>query len=566
MIDRLTTRPAMIATGGLCATAMALILLPNDPLQPSLTRQVSPPVPQERLEFESDAAIAPDLLMEEPMVELAPAPMSRAMTGAISERAQIAPIPQSLSETGRDQFASFERGGLQIVSENPVSTFSVDVDTASYSWMRQSLMNGRLPDPASVRIEELVNYFDYAYPGPTGDEPFATHISVAPTPWNSDTRLLHIALQGAVPAVQERAPLNLVFLIDTSGSMQEADKLPLLIQSFRLLLDTLEPEDEVAIVTYAGSAGIALNPTSVTDLASIEAALTRLRAGGSTAGHAGLTEAYKLADQMRGDGEGARVILATDGDFNVGISGTDALEDYIARAREGGTDLSVLGFGQGNYNDALMQTLAQNGNGIAAYIDSVAEARRVLVDRAAGALITIAQDVKVQVEFNPATVAEYRLIGYETRALAREDFNNDRVDAGEIGAGHAVTALYEITPADSAARLTGPLRYGDGAGPVSTSDELAFVQLRYKLPGEAESRLISTPVLPGADAGLEGEVAFAAAVAGSGALLSGQSWTGDWTYDDAIALANATRGEDLMGARSEFVQLMRTVQTLDNLQ
>ena len=413
----------------------------------------------------------------------------------------------------------------------PVSTFSIDVDTASYAIVRQSLMNGSLPPADAVRIEEMVNYFPYAYPTPDGTQAFRPTVTVLQTPWNPGTNLVHIALQGRMPALADRPALNLVFLIDTSGSME-----------------------------YAGSAGEVLAPTAAGDQAKILAALTNLAAGGSTAGQEGLQQAYAVAASMAETGEVTRVILATDGDFNVGLSDPDELKRFIAEQRETGTYLSVLGFGRGNLDDATMQALAQEGNGQAAYIDTLAEAQKVLVDQLTGALFPIADDVKIQVEWNPAAVAEYRLIGYETRALNREDFNNDRVDAGEIGAGTSVTAIYEVTPVGSPGQLSDPLRYqADGA--AGTTTELGYLKLRLKAPGAEVSTLIDTPILPvvvepGA------EVRFATAVAGFGQLLKGNPFLQDWGYTDAIALASGAKGDDDYGYRAEAVTLMRLAQTL----
>ncbi|EYD77324.1 Uncharacterized protein Rumeso_01031 [Rubellimicrobium mesophilum DSM 19309] len=473
-------------------------------------------------------------------------------------------------EPNTEAFSNDEPNPLKVTAEEPVSTFSIDVDTASYAVVRQSLLSGVLPPPEAVRIEEMVNYFPYDYAAPEpGEGPFHPTVSVMPTPWNPDTELVAIDLQGEMPAVEDRPPLNLVFLIDTSGSMEDASKLPLLKQSFGLMVDQLRPGDQVAIVTYAGSAGLVLPPTPASDRTGILAALNGLMAGGSTNGQGGLEQAYDVAKGMEGDGEVTRVILATDGDFNVGLSDPSALEDYIAKERESGAFLSVLGFGRGNLDDAVMQALAQNGNGQAAYIDSLSEAQKVLVDQLTGELFPIAQDVKVQVEWNPATVAEYRLIGYETRALRREDFSNDRVDAGELGAGHAVTAIYEVTPVGSPARMTDPLRYQPqavasepGAAPTGTEGELGFLRLRWKEPGGTESALRETPITGEEPAGQEAR--FAAAVAGWGQLLRGEEqWLGGWGYEDAIELANASRGEDPYGYRTEAVQLMRLSESLD---
>lgn len=465
--------------------------------------------------------------------------------------------------TDTENFPDVELNPLKTASEEPVSTFSIDVDTASYSFLRSSLMQGHLPPADAVRTEELINYFAYDYPVPAvGEAPFTTSVSIIDTPWNAGTKLLHIGIKGYEIAAENRPPVNLVFLIDTSGSMQDANKLPLLISSFRLMLSELGPEDSVAIVTYAGSAGTVLEPTPANERATILDSLNRLYAGGSTAGQAGLQQAYALAEQMAGDDVIGRVILATDGDFNVGISDPEALKEYVEDKRDSGVYLSVLGFGRGNYNDALMQTLAQNGNGTAAYIDTLAEAQKVLVDQIGGALFTIAQDVKIQVEFNPAEIAEYRLIGYETRALNREDFNNDAVDAGEIGAGHTVTAIYEITPVGSPAVMVDDLRYATDEVGSLNSGEYAFLKLRYKNPGESTSTLITTPILPDANAGLDSEVAFAAAVAGFGQILRGDDLMHGWTIAEALTLAQDNKGEDNFGYRAELLTLMRLAQSL----
>jgi Ca-activated chloride channel family protein len=469
--------------------------------------------------------------------------------------------PMAVPAENTEAFPDAQTNPLQITSESPVSTFSIDVDTASYAVVRSSLSAGQLPPPDAVRIEEMINYFPYDYPAPeAGGAPFRPTVRVVQTPWNPDTRLVHVAIQGQRPATEDRPPLNLVFLIDTSGSMNQPDKLPLLRQSLALMLSRLMPQDQVAIVAYAGSAGQVLAPTAASERATILGALERLAAGGSTAGQAGLQQAYAVAEGMAAEGEVTRVILATDGDFNVGLSGPEDLKAYIAEKRESGTYLSVLGFGRGNLDDATMQALAQNGNGQAAYIDTLSEAQKVLVDQFTGALFPIANDVKIQVEFNPAEIAEYRLIGYETRTLNREDFNNDRVDAGEIGAGHSVTALYEVTPVDSPARLTDPLRYqsqetGDRTG------EFGFLRLRYKMPGAEESALIEAPIRADQDE-VGPDIRFSIAIAGFGQLLRGNDYLGDWGYDEAIALATATKGEDAFGYRAEAVRLMRLAQSL----
>jgi Ca-activated chloride channel homolog len=486
------------------------------------------------------------------------------------------PLPAPVyNDQGRDNFETLETNPLKVTAEEPVSTFSIDVDTASYSFVRAAINNGVLPQDDAIRVEELINYFPYDYARPTDAEaPFAANVSVLQTPWNADTRLVHIGIKGFDIAPAERPRANLVFLIDTSGSMEEPNKLPLLINAMKLLVDTLSENDTVAIVTYAGGAGTALEPTSASDKAKIIAALDNLSAGGSTAGAEGIRQAYQLAEQNLVEGGVNRVILATDGDFNVGITDTDELQGFVEREREIGIFLSVLGFGRGNYNDALMQALAQNGNGAAAYIDTLAEARKVLVEESASTLFPIAKDVKIQVEFNPATVSEYRLIGYETRLLNREDFNNDRVDAGEIGSGHTVTALYEITPAGSPAALVDDLRYGDDAAgaAAATSGEYGFLRIRYKLPDEDESRLIETPIdaadgISPADGGAAvREARFAASVAAFGQILRGGRHTGEYSLDDVIALASANKGEDEFGYRAEFVNLARLAKSAASLE
>lgn len=511
---------------------------------------------------EESVALAPEVA-EAPVIMVAP-PKSERVTAGLSSNDGVVvlgtePIvltPPSNTET----FANQASSSLKITLEEPISTFSIDVDTASYSAVRSSIMRGQLPSPNAVRVEEMINYFPYDYPAPSeGDAPFRQTVSVFETPWNTDTQLVHIALQGQLPAIEARPPLNLVFLIDTSGSMNEPAKLPLLKQSFRLMLDQFRPEDEVAIVEYAGSAGEVLAPTAASERDTILRAIEGLGAGGSTNGQGGLEQAYAVAAEMQKDGEVSRVLLATDGDFNVGLQNPDALKDFIADKRETGTFLSVLGFGRGNLDDATMQALAQNGNGTAAYIDTLSEAQKVLVDQLTGSLFTIASDVKVQVEFNPAQVAEYRLIGYETRALNREDFNNDRVDAGELGAGHTVTAIYEITPVGSPAQLSDPLRYG-GSTVSNTSDEIGFLKLRYKAQGEAVSHLIETPIVFTDEPNQE--VLFGTAIAGFAQLLRDNPALGEWGFSDAFTLANANRGTDEFGYRNEAVQLMRLAESL----
>ncbi len=533
-------------------------------------------------EVEIEEAPMADMVMAEPVPSPvaphapAPAMTNRAVGAAPQSKNMAVPIggaiaPQSyeaapgLFATSGDAFTSFDEQRLKVAAEEPVSTFSLDVDTASYSYTRRMLEDGFVPEPDAVRIEELVNYFRYDYaPAESAEVPFQPSVSIFPTPWNDKTQLLQIGIKGFEPKLADTRS-NLVFLIDTSGSMEAPDKLPLLKRAFGLLLDQLSANDTVSIVTYAGSAGVALEPTSADNKARIMAALDQLYAGGSTAGAQGIELAYRLAEQSRISGGTNRVILATDGDFNVGIDDPDALEDFISIKRRSGIGLSVLGFGMGNLDDATMQALAQNGDGNASYISSFAEAKKVLVEEIGGTLHTIAKDVKVQVEFNPAVIAEYRLIGYETRHLNREDFNNDAVDAGDVGAGTTVTALYEITPVGSGGEVVDGLRYGTTPGSAG-SDEIAFLKMRYKLPESDVSQLIEVPVTPDVsyasieDAGVDAQ--FAAAVAAFGQKLKGSVYGSGMSWSEIKDLARAGRGDDEGGYRAEFIRLVDTAALL----
>lgn len=468
---------------------------------------------------------------------------------------------------GRDRFENMTSNPVRRVREEPVSTFSVDVDTAAYAFVRKALHSGVLPQKNAVRIEELVNYFNYDYPLPVERSvPFKATASIYPAPWNPATRLLHIGIKGFDIQPDRKPRANLVFLIDVSGSMQRPDKLPLLKNAFRMLVETLDPEDSVAVVVYAGVVGTVLEPTPVKEKGKILAVLDRLTAGGSTAGGEGIRRAYALAEEHFDPKGVNRVILATDGDFNVGIRSPEELKGFVERKRQTGIFLTVLGFGRGNYNDALMQKLAQNGNGVAAYIDTLNEARKVLVDEARANLFTIAKDVKIQIEFNPTRVAEYRLIGYETRLLRREDFNNDQVDAGDVGAGHSVTAIYEIAPANGNGRLIDKLRYGRPAAgedvkATTENAETAFLKIRYKLPDAEDSRLLTTAIGSESEyASVDtapGEARFATAVAAFGQLLRGDPYLKSFDYDDVLSLAETARGRDRFGYRAEFLNLVR---------
>ncbi|WP_211227195.1 vWA domain-containing protein [Saccharospirillum impatiens] len=476
------------------------------------------------------------------------------------------PSPESpvYSEPDRERYEAAEVNPIHRVAETPVSTFSIDVDTASYSNMRRFLGQGVMPPEDSIRVEELLNYFDYHYAGPGNSEhPFAINTQLAPTPWNENTQLLRIGVQGYEVEPEALPSMNLVFLLDVSGSMNQADKLPLLQRAFGLLVDRLRPEDKVAIVVYAGASGVVLEPTGGDDRARIQQALNQLQAGGSTHGSAGIQLAYQVAEEHFRDGGINRVILGTDGDFNVGVTNLDDLKALIETKRESGVFFSALGFGTGNYNDQLMEELTNLGNGTAYYIDQFSEARKVFAEDLTGTLHTIAKDVKIQVEFNPDQVAEYRLIGYDNRQLRREDFNNDRVDAGDVGAGHSVTALYEVVPAQSDFRFNDPLRYQQSQGTDTPASEMAFVKLRYKLPDQDSSRLMTQPVEAGsAVQTMDEAMQFAAAVAGFGELLRGSYYVNDWSVREARELALAAIGEDAFGYRQELLQLMHNAEAL----
>lgn len=501
--------------------------------------------------------IAPQQQLAEPMAAIVPSPAPPA-----DGRVQIQRDP------GRERFANAAANPIKSVATDPVSTFSADVDSASYAFVRRSLTGGAMPDPQSVRVEEMINYFPYDWPGPdNADQPFKATVTVMPTPWNHDTELMHVAIKGYDIAPATTPHANLVFLIDVSGSMDEPDKLPLLKSAFRLLVNRLKPDDTVSIVTYAGNAGTVLAPTRVTEKSKILSAIDGLEPGGSTGGAEGIEAAYDLAKQAFVKDGVNRVMLATDGDFNVGPSSDEDLKRIIEEKRKDGIFLTVLGFGRGNLNDSLMQTLAQNGNGSAAYIDTLAEAHKTLVEEAGSTLFPIAKDVKFQVEFNPERIAEYRLIGYETRALNREDFNNDRVDAGDIGSGHSVTAIYEITPKGSPAVMNDDLRYSAAdKAPAEAADtarqgELAFVKMRYKRPGEDKSALITTPVsdsntVASVDAAPQ-DVRFSVAVAAFGQKLSRIAALDSYSYQAIADLAAASRGTDSFGYRSDFLGLIR---------
>jgi Ca-activated chloride channel family protein len=465
---------------------------------------------------------------------------------------------RSVSDFNTETYDHIDEGGLRRVEKDPLSTFSIDVDTASYANVRRFLTDGTLPPAGAVRIEELINYFRFDYPQPEGSEPFSVTTELAACPWNDKHRLALIGIRGRETVDKEPVARNLVFLLDVSGSMQPSDKLPLVRNAMRMLVDTLTPQDRIAIVVYAGASGLALPSTRGNQQDVIHRSLERLEAGGSTNGADGIRLAYQVARQHFVEGGVNRVILATDGDFNVGVTSQDELIRLIEHERESGVFLSVLGVGTGNLKDSTMEKLADKGNGNYAYLDSLHEARKVLVREGGATLTTIAKDVKIQVEFNPAAVAAYRLIGYENRALRNEDFNDDRKDAGEIGEGHTVTALYEIVPAGTEVTTPSvdPLRYQQAGRRTNAANsrELATVKVRYKAPDGAESRLMSKVVL-NASSPMSANLGFASAVAEFGMLLRDSEHKGRSSYRAAAARARSFRGADPDGYRAEFIKL-----------
>ena len=470
---------------------------------------------------------------------------------------------QADSDYNREGYDKIEENPFLKVTDNPLSTFSIDVDAASYSNIRRFLHDDELPPAGAVRIEEMINYFTYQYPQPTGDLPFSINTELASCPWNTKHKLMMIGLQGKFISSEDLPASNLVFLIDVSGSMMDENKLPLVQSSLKLLTDQLRPQDKVSLVVYAGNAGLVLPPTKGDKKTTIKDAISKLEAGGSTAGGEGIQLAYKVAKQNFIEGGNNRVILCTDGDFNVGLSSDDALETLIEKERESGVFLTVLGYGMGNYQDAKMQKLADKGNGNHAYIDGISEANKVLVHEFGGTLFTIAKDVKLQVEFNPAKVQGYRLIGYENRMLAKEDFNNDKKDAGELGSSHTVTALYEIIPAGiatvefiniDALRYTKTEKSSNNFG-----SELLNIKLRYKQPNGDKSQLIQQPVMDIANGSvaISDNFKLAASVAEFGMLLRNSSYKNESSYTTAKQMATEAAGEDKEGYRKELVQLIQ---------
>jgi len=493
-----------------------------------------------------------------PLAKPVSPPMLRAQAKAVSGNIVGYAQPQE-PEQNTEKYKNFSDNPIQLAAENPVSTFSIDVDTGSYSNVRRMLNNGTRPPADSVRAEEIINYFDFGYAAPNSRrQPFSVNTEISAAPWNSKHQLMMVGIKGYEVARSQIPAANIVFLIDTSGSMSSEDKLPLLISSFKEMVNKLRPQDRVSIVVYAGSAGLVLPATSGADKGTILQALDKLQAGGSTNGGQGIELAYKIAkDNFIGNGVN-RVILATDGDFNVGIYDTEMLKTLVADQRKSGIALTTLGFGQGNYNDQMAEQLADVGNGNHAYIDNLNEGRKVLVEEMSSTMMTIAQDVKIQVEFNPALVSEYRLIGYENRKLNREDFNNDKIDAGEIGAGHDVTAIYEITLIGSGGESVSPLRYGKTA-PVAAgkSDEIALLRLRYKQPGNEQSQLIEKPMLrSGISAKPSDRMKLAASLAAYADLLRGGKNSGQFKWNDVRQLAASVSLPDSWGYRAEFIGLI----------
>jgi len=512
----------------------------------------------------------------------------KAMTGSVTtlygappSSAYYQPVYDEISQyrTDRDGIKEdFNREGYDKITENrflkvtdnPLSTFSIDVDAASYSNIRRFLNQGQLPPAGAVRIEEMVNYFTYQYPQPVKNEPFSINTEISDAPWNKDHKLVLIGLQGKKIPTENLPASNLVFLIDVSGSMQDPLKLPLVKASMKMLVDQLREEDKISMVVYAGAAGLVLEPTSGDEKTKIKDAIDKLEAGGSTAGGAGIKLAYKTARENFVKGGNNRVILCTDGDFNVGESSDDAMERLIEQERKSGVFLTVLGYGMGNYQDAKMQKLADKGNGNHAYIDGISEAKKVLVNEFGGTLFTIAKDVKLQVEFNPAKVQGYRLIGYENRMLAKEDFNDDKKDAGELGSGHTVTALYEVIPVSVKSdflQKVDSLKYQKNTAPLSSSsqtDEILTVKFRYKAPDGDVSKLIEHPVLDKqlAITKTSENFRFAAAVAQFGLLLRNSEYKSAASFDNVLSLARKAKGNDEEGYRSEFVRLVESAQLL----
>ena len=563
---RTTPRPHALAAALLCTLAAGCTST-----APRQAERADTAVRQEAVMADAAAAGTLDTYTIATPTPAAPPPAH--MSKTLEARRMAAPsaafvaVPQGgyHPPANTEKYTAHHDNPVHRASEQPVSTFSIDVDTGSYANVRRMVREGVRPPADAVRAEEFINYFDYGHPAPTTREvPFRVTTELAPAPWNAGRQLLMIGIKGYDVPKATLPPANLVFLIDTSGSMDQPDKLPLLKQAFAQLVPQLRAQDRVSIVVYAGSAGLVLAPTPGDRHGEILAALENLQAGGSTNGGQGIQLAYAMARQAYVKGGVNRVLLATDGDFNVGTVDQGALETLVGDARKGGIALSTLGFGSGNYNDALAEQLADVGDGNHAYIDTLQEARKVLVDEMQSTLLTIARDVKIQVEFNPAQVAEYRLVGYENRVLRDEDFANDKVDAGDIGAGHEVTALYEITPVGSSALRLPALRYAAANGaPTAAAGEVAHLRLRYKLPQGTASKLIETPILRSQLRSAPGEsMRFAAAVAAYADALRGGTQMDGWDWGQIAAAARGAQGSDRWHQRGEFVQLVEQARGL----
>ncbi|MEX5559721.1 VWA domain-containing protein [Pseudomonas rhodesiae] len=543
------SRPSLFlrpATQGFVVTLMVALTGCGVPS----SQDVTPPAdtgPISRLEADTvQGALSKPMPMSAPM----PAPLAMQESKVMDYRSEP-----------REHYANLADNPVHRVAETPVSTFSADVDTGSYANVRRFLNQGSLPPEGAVRLEEMVNYFPYHYALPIDGSPFGVTTEVSATPWNPHTQLLRIGIKASDRAVAQLAPANLVFLVDVSGSMDRREGLPLVQSTLKLLVDQLREQDRVSLVVYAGESRVVLKPTSGRDKATIRTAIDQLTAGGATAGASGIELAYQMAREGFIDNGINRILLATDGDFNVGVNDFDSLKQMAAQQRKSGVSLTTLGFGVDNYNEHLMEQLADAGDGNYAYIDTLREARKVLVDQLSSTLAVVARDVKLQVEFNPARVSEYRLLGYENRALKREDFNNDKVDAGEIGAGHTLTALYEIVPKGEKGWLE-PLRYAGAPAAEGQADELAMLRVRYKPAAGGDSRLIERPI-PGQTTQGSDDLRFAAAVAAFAQLLKGDGrYTGGMTLKDTAALARSARGDDPFGLRNEFVQLVELAQSL----
>ncbi|MUP46832.1 DUF3520 domain-containing protein [Gramella sp. BOM4] len=470
--------------------------------------------------------------------------------------------------TANESYKEIEENNFKLVKASPLCTFSIDVDKAGYSNIRRMINNGIEIPKDAVKIEEMINYFDYDYEQPGGDHPFSIQTEYAQTPWNPDTKLVKIGIQGKEVPMENVPASNLVFLLDVSGSMHAPNKLPLLKSAFKLLTQQLREQDKVSIVVYAGAAGVVLEPTSGDQKIKIEEAIGKLSAGGSTAGGQGIELAYKIASENFIEGGNNRVILATDGDFNVGLQSDNAMKDLIEKKRESGVFLTALGFGMGNYKDSKLESLAQAGNGNHAYIDSMQEARRILGTEFGGTLYTIAKDVKIQVEFNPENVEAYRLIGYENRLLNDEDFNNDEKDAGELGSGHNVTAVYEIIPPGVKSKFLKNIddyKYIKQVPKTKNSDELLTIKFRYKEPDGKKSKLIEEVVYTASEKELSEDFNFISALALFGMNLRDSEYSNGKDSSMVIDLAESGRGEDEEGYRAEFIRLVKSYSNMDHL-